>query len=473
MTYNFNNIVGFSEEREELKRLCNIFNERETFIKKGCRLPKGVIFYGAPGNGKTLFAKVMASVCDLKVIKIDLGNVVDSKSICKWIKNAFARARKNKGSTMIFFDEIDKVLPDESNEYNSSISKTILAQLLTQIDGMDSTDNIIFVATCNNYYNLPRSLVRSGRIDKKLKLDNPNYDSRFRLIKHYLSKSNCNFELPTSELAKLTVGFSCAEMASFVNECVLHSDEQGFINKNDVYDCVLEIKNEDIPRKTGSASDELFACRNIGSFIVGKNFKDDKYVLNLEQDTVCNEFFNNVMSDYDEDYSEDYSDDEDDEEYEDNEDIYDKCENINNDYLNYYGREDLLNTICVLFGGYAAEEIIFNKVYDNVGHHLSIIDEIIMTMFYNGLFGLDCYYNSSRAKDMYYSNDYIEKLNLISERIRQSCYENAKKIVMENETLIKQMIPILVEKRNIDNIVGDKIIEDLGGMKKIVFLSYL
>ena len=117
MSYNFNNIAGYETEKQELARLCEIFSNREKYLKKGAKLPKGVIFYGDPGNGKTLFSKVMADVCDLEVFKIDLGDVENESAICRHIKKTFVKASKSKGPSMVFFDEVDKVLPNPDEDY--------------------------------------------------------------------------------------------------------------------------------------------------------------------------------------------------------------------------------------------------------------------------------------------------------------------------------------------------------------------
>ena len=167
MNYNFSDIAGYAQEKEELKRLCEIINNRDVYMERGAKLPKGIIFYGETGTGKTLFAKVMAGVCNLEMINIDLGSMADERAVLKKIKKAFDGARKAGKPTMIFFDEMDKVLPNESEDYFSDHSKAILAQLLSLIDGMSSNKNFIFVATCNDYEGLPAALVRPGRIDKR------------------------------------------------------------------------------------------------------------------------------------------------------------------------------------------------------------------------------------------------------------------------------------------------------------------
>ena len=289
MNYNFDSIAGYETEKEELRRLCEIFNNREKYKSKGAKLPKGIIFYGEAGTGKTLFSKVMASECGLKVFKIDLGDVEDESMICRHIKKTFVKAAKYKSPTMVFFDEMDKVLPNSTEEYYTDRSKTILTQLLTLIDGMDSSDNIVFVATCNNYSVLPSTLTRPGRMDKKIGIGIPNYSSRVALLDMYTRKSLCRFEMDTKDIAKLCAGFSCAAIETLVNECLLHSDENGLISERLVCDRISEIKNEDIPREKTSLEDAVFACRNLGAFIVGRTFHSGPYILTLDCETACSD----------------------------------------------------------------------------------------------------------------------------------------------------------------------------------------
>ena len=108
MNCKLTDVAGYAQEKEELKRLCEIINNRDMYLARGAKLPKGIIFYGETGTGKTLFAKVMASLCNLEMISIDLGNLADKNSLLKRIKKAFESARKCSKPTMIFFDEMTK-----------------------------------------------------------------------------------------------------------------------------------------------------------------------------------------------------------------------------------------------------------------------------------------------------------------------------------------------------------------------------
>lgn len=451
MNYDFNSIAGYEREKEELKKLCDIFSNREVYEKKGAKLPKGVIFYGRTGTGKTLFSKVLANVCGLNTYTIDLGNVDNETTICRKIRKAFSIASKQKEPSMIFFDEIDKVVPDMSENVISDRAKTVLAQLLTLIDGMDSSGNIVFVATCNNYSTLPSTLVRPGRIDKKINIGIPTYSSRVEILSMYIQKSSCKFDMSVEEIAKQCIGLSCSALETLVNECILHSTDDGVVSQKLIYEKICEIKNEDIPRNSSQKSDTLDACLNIGAFIVAKNFNDGDYVLNLDDDTVCNAFFNKLIHDYDDDYE---CDDDDNDE---NGSEIDK----------YFSKQDFFNAICALLGGYVAEEIVFNTVYDNVNNRLYTLNCVLMGMSRSGLMGLSMRYSHSRHCDLEYKQSLIDSVNDEFDRIIQSCYQTAQNILQANAELLKNMIPILVKERSLDKNSCERILTDLGGITKV------
>ena len=134
------------------------------------------------------------------------------------------------------------------------------------------------------------------------------------ILKMYAQKSSCRFEMAMEDVAKLCVGFSCAALETLVNECILQSDEEGIVSESLIRERFFEIKNEDIPRERSTVDDTVRACRNVGAFIVAKTFNSGHYVLSLEFDTACNDFFNAILSEYDSDYEEDDYDDDDDDE---------------------------------------------------------------------------------------------------------------------------------------------------------------
>lgn len=463
MNYTFENIAGYEAEKEELKRLCEIFNNREEYLAKGAKLPKGIVFYGGAGTGKTLFANVLASECGFETIKIDLGDLGDESEICRLIRKAFFKAAKRKHPVLIFFDEFDKVLPNYREEYVTDRAKTILTQLLTLIDGMDSSKNIIFVGTCNDYGALPETVIRPGRIDKKIAIVNPDYASRVEILKMYAQRSSCRFEIPMEEIAKLCNGLSCAALETLINECILRSDENGFISDKLIHQCLFEIKNENIPRVKSTLEDTIRACRNIGSFVIARSMNNGSYVLNLEGDTVCNDFFNGLIADYDSDYEGDDCDDD----YEEADDLFEEVDEDEEDEQSdfYYSKGDFLNAITVRIGGYVAEEVILHKVYDNVKYDLTLIDNILFAMSENGMFGLGMRFSDIREDKIFYTDAWVDKFYEMFDKTIEECYIKAKEIIARNEELIRKLMPILVEKQTIDKKNCEPILEKLGGIK--------
>lgn len=153
---NFNMIAGYAKEKKELKKICDVLNNREYYMGKGAKIPKGLILYGSAGNGKTLFTKVLARECDLPVYIVDTADAKDESSIMQQIKNAFDKANDSDKCSVVFFDEIDKFLPDLDGYFVDQGAKTILAQLLTLIDGINSTNNVFSLRRATTLTIFPR-----------------------------------------------------------------------------------------------------------------------------------------------------------------------------------------------------------------------------------------------------------------------------------------------------------------------------
>lgn len=393
-------------------------------------------------------------------------------------------ARKAGKPTMIFFDEMDKVLPNESEDYFSDHSKAILAQLLSLIDGMSSNKNFIFVATCNDYESLPSALVRPGRIDKKIHIGQPDYFSRVEILKFYAEKTSCTFGMTMGELAKLCSGFSCAALETLVNECVLHSDEKGFVSEELIKERICESKSEDLPRKIPTQADMINACRNIGCFVVARSLNSGDYLLRMGDDTVCNLYFNAAISRYDDDFDAEDGIDFDVTENDGEEggtyadDDYDYDEDYDDDYYDddsyddeecdfYYTKADYLNAICALMGGYAAEEVVLNKLYNNTRSLLITVEFVLRGMSADGLLGPDLRYRRSRHEYLAYTQEKLNKVNAEFDKIADECYQRARQIVQANAELIKKLMPVLVDRGNLFKKECENVLTELGGIKAV------
>ncbi len=460
MEYTFDSIAGYENEKNELKKICEILNNREKYEQKGAKLPKGLIFYGSAGTGKTLFTKVLANECNLPLSTINFGKATKDSSICKQIKKAFDKAASGKTTTIVYIDELDKILPNANENYYTDRSKSILTQLLTLIDGITSSSNVFFVASCNDYGVLPETMVRPGRIDKKIMLDIPSLSSRVEILNMYAQKSTCTFDLPFNEIAKACVGFSCAALETLINECILASDESGVVSEKLIYSKIYEINNENIPQERSRDESLVCACHNLGHFIAAKTLNSGEYILNLESDNLCNAYFNGVISGINDD--DDYDD------YDDDENIEEDDETVSDEYIvssDYYSKSDFVNAIIVLLGGYVAEETVFNCTYNNNSKDLSTIDNILISMSEEGMLGLNVRYEQYRNRNIRYNDMRIVQNNQIFDEIIDDCYAKAKSIISSNVELLKSLIPIIIREETLNKRKAESIITELGGIK--------
>ena len=452
----FEKIAGYEKEKAELAALVEIFNNRKKYEAKGARPPKGIIFYGEAGTGKTLFANVLATECKLNKMEISLSESASDNSICRQIRKAFMKGARGNSPTMIFFDELDKVLPNSDEKYYSDRSKTILAQLLTLLDGMESITNIIFVATCNNYSSLPPSLTRAGRFDKKIALGIPDQASRTAILNMYIDASPASFAMGAESIARLCAGFSCAALKTLVNECLLRSDENNFVSEELIRSKITEIKDEDLPTERSVQSYTVDATRNLGAFVVSRTYSNSSYMLTTDDCTVCNSFLDKIISDSD--FDDDYEGDYDEERYEKK--AFDgECDSV-------YSKNDYLAAITALLGGYAAEEIVFNKLYSNLECNVKAVDRILIKMAECGLLGLELVSNYDyRYTNFPYPTSYWEQMHQIFQKTMLECYGRAKELVEKNTDLITELTPILISRKTIEKKDCERIITELGGIR--------
>lgn len=448
----FDRIAGYEREKKELMDLVDIFNNRRKYQAKGATLPKGIIFYGEAGTGKTLFAEVMSKECSLNRINVSLSKGASENNICREIKKAFLKGAKSRMPTMIFFDELDKILPNDQEEYYTDQAKAVLAQLLTLIDGMEVVNNIVFVATCNNYSSLPQSITRPGRFDKKIGLSLPDSDSRSAILRMYMNAAPASYAMQPESIARLTGGFSCAALKTLVNECLLRSDEDNFVSEELIRSKIAEIKEENIPTERSDQSYVIDAVRNVGSFIVSRYHNNSSYVLNVEKDTVCNVFYDSLIQNTNVD---DYYDDDEDDDEEKSEEYFDGV----------FSKKDYLAAICALLGGFAAEELEFNKIYDNLDSNVSLADRVLTRMSSLGMLGLELIYIDRPYPDIPYPETHFEKLHNAFTSTMHDCYNEARSILEKNKDLIGVLSAELIKRKSIEKGECESIIEENGGLR--------
>lgn len=218
-TVTFKDVAGIKEVKEELEEIVDFLNNPKKYQKYDVSLPKGVLLVGPPGVGKTLIAKAVAGEANVPFfyqsgasfvhIYVGMG--------AKKVRELFAAAKKNAPS-IVFIDEIDAVGKQRGFGNNDEREST-LNELLTSMDGFDSTSGVMVIAATNKIEVLDEALLRAGRFDRRVFLTLPSKEDRLKILELYLKGKKYKFDI--EKLASDTSGFSSSALATLVNEALL------------------------------------------------------------------------------------------------------------------------------------------------------------------------------------------------------------------------------------------------------------
>lgn len=234
----FADVAGAEEAKKNLMEIAQYLKAPGTYEKIGANFPRGVVMYGDPGTGKTLLAKALAGESGANFIATngsEFGSMFVGVSTMK-IKRLFARARA-MAPCVLFIDEIDAVGGRRMNEGSAAAREmsSTLNQLLVQMDGFGNNNGVIVVAATNRLDSLDPALLRSGRFDRRIQLNNPTLKEREQILKIHGRKLAVDDQLDYSEIARQTIGFSGADLANVMNQAAMiavHNGEDKVILEN-------------------------------------------------------------------------------------------------------------------------------------------------------------------------------------------------------------------------------------------------
>lgn len=220
----WDDIGGLGEVKQELQEAVEWpLRYPEKFQKFGIRPPKGTLLYGIPGTGKTLLAKAVANESEANFI-----SVKGPELLSKWVgdseagvREVFRKARQ-AAPTVIFFDEIDSIASSRSgNDGDSGVTKRVVNQLLTEMDGMEELEDVAVIAATNRPDILDAGLMRPGRFDRHIKVDVPNEEGRLAIFKVHTKDMPLADDVDLEKLAQETEGYVGADIESVCREAAM------------------------------------------------------------------------------------------------------------------------------------------------------------------------------------------------------------------------------------------------------------
>ena len=222
----FRDVAGADEEKEELVEIVDYLKAPTKFARLGARIPHGVLLMGPPGTGKTLLAKAVAGEAGVPFFSISGSDFVEMYVGvgASRVRDLFDTARK-AGSAIIFIDEIDAVGRQRGTGLGGGHDEReqTLNQLLVEMDGFGSHEGIVVIAATNRADVLDPALLRPGRFDRQIQVNRPNIKGREDILKVHARNKPLEPGVDLSKVARITVGFTGADLANLLNEAALLS----------------------------------------------------------------------------------------------------------------------------------------------------------------------------------------------------------------------------------------------------------
>ena len=234
----FKDVAGQDEAKESLQEIIDFLHNPQKYTEIGAKLPKGALLVGSPGTGKTLIAKAVAGEANVPFFSISGSDFVEMfvGMGASRVRDLFKEAAK-VAPCIIFIDEIDAVGRSRDSRYggNSEHEQT-LNQLLSEIDGFDSTKGIVCLAATNRPEILDKALLRPGRFDRRIIVDRPNLQGRLDTLKVHTRKIKLAEDVDLRKIAQATAGAVGADLANLVNEAALRAVRMGrkLVNQEDL-----------------------------------------------------------------------------------------------------------------------------------------------------------------------------------------------------------------------------------------------
>ena len=223
-TATFDDVAGAEEEKEELKEIVEYLRDPEKFTRLGARVPKGVLMVGPPGTGKTLLARAVAGEAGVPFFSVSGSEFVEMYVGvgAARVRDLFAQAKAN-APAIVFIDEIDALARKRATDLytGNEERETTLNQLLVEMDGFTTEENIILIGATNRADVLDPALMRPGRFDRQVHVGYPDIKAREAILKVHIKEKPLAPEVDLSEVAKNTTGFTGADLENLLNEAAL------------------------------------------------------------------------------------------------------------------------------------------------------------------------------------------------------------------------------------------------------------
>ncbi len=441
----FDDVAGVEEAKQELHEIIEFLMDPKRFTRLGGKIPKGVLLVGPPGSGKTLLAKAVAGEAKVPFFTISGSDFVEMfvGVGASRVRDLFQQGQKH-APCIIFIDELDAVGRQRGAGLGGGHDEReqTLNQLLVEMDGFNSNEGVILMAATNRPDVLDRALLRPGRFDRQIVVDNPDLHGREGILKVHTKGKPLDENVDLSVVARGTPGFSGADLANLVNEAALLAARKGneFITMED-FDESKDRVIMGLERRSMFISDRdrrMTAFHEAGHALVGRMLPGTDPVYKV---TIIPRGRALGVTHF-----------------------------LPIEDRHTYPRTYLVNNITYMMGGRAAEELMFNEISNGAGNDIRMATEIARRMVcewgmserlgpvnYSG--AEEVFLGRDLLRERSFSEEFAAKIDEEVQRIISSAHERAQQILTEHRAVLEAVATALIEKEVLEGPALDEIIK--------------
>jgi cell division protease FtsH len=449
----FQDVAGADEEKEELREVVDFLKNPKKYAELGAKIPRGILLVGSPGTGKTLLAKAVAGEAGVPFFSISGSDFVEMfvGVGASRVRDLFETAKKNS-PCIIFIDEIDAVGRHRGAGLGGGHDEReqTLNQLLVEMDGFGPNEGVIIIAATNRPDILDPALLRPGRFDRRITVMRPDIKGREEILKVHARNKPLDPGVDLREIAKMTPGFTGADLANLLNEAALLAARKGAktIVYEDISEAVFKIMigPEKKSRIISEKERKLTAYHESGHAIILRTISETDKVERVSIIPAGGAGGYTAHKPHEDQY--------------------------------YATRGQLIAEIMVALGGRAAEELIFNEISTGASSDLQSCNGIARDMITkygmseklgNLVFGSDA--EVFLGKDYGHVQNYSEKLaSIIDEEVKKiidDAYIEVQRLLREKLNLLHALASALLEKEKIEGPEFERIFISFTGPKEI------
>lgn len=430
----FKDVAGEDEAKESLVEVVDFLHNPERYVKIGAKLPKGALLVGPPGTGKTLLARAVAGEAHVPFFSLTGSDFIELYVGvgASRVRDLFKEATKN-APCIVFIDEIDAIGRSRDSKYgggNEEREQT-LNQLLSEMDGFDSTKGILVLGATNRPEILDKALLRPGRFDRRIIVDRPDLKGRVEILKVHAKDVKMDETVDLNGIALATSGAVGSDLANMINEAAINAvkHHREYVSQKDLLEAVevVLVGKEKKDRVMNEHERKVVSYHEVGHALINAVQKNAEPVQKITIVPRTMGALGYVMQVPEEEH-----------------------------YLN--SKEELHDMIVGLLGGRAAEELKFQSVTTGASNDIEKATSLARAMVTQygmsdrfGLMGLatvESQYLEGRAA-MNCADATAAEVDEEVRKMMESCYEEAKRILSENLGVMDVIAAYLIKEETI------------------------